>query len=47
MKAVDPFTDRADTWALVADSKGSGAAVADVRSTAPGTGRDGKRYADW
>lgn len=44
---VDPFTERADSWLLIAPSGGSGAQVADIRSTAPGTGRDGKRYAEW
>jgi general secretion pathway protein G len=44
---VDPFTERADSWAVLPPSGGSAALVADVRSTASGTGRDGKRYADW
>lgn len=44
---VDPFTERADSWTVIPPPGGSGALVADVRSTATGTGRDGKRYADW
>ena len=44
---VDPFTERADSWLVVAPAGGSGGQVADVRSTAPGAGRDGKRYAEW
>jgi general secretion pathway protein G len=44
---IDPFTDRADTWVVIAPAGGPGPQVADVRSTAPGAGRDGKRYVEW
>lgn len=44
---VDPFTERADTWVLVAATSGSQGLVADVRSGASGTARDGKSYASW
>lgn len=44
---VDPFTERADTWVLVAATSGSQGRVADVRSGASGTARDGKSYASW
>ncbi|HYE71057.1 MAG TPA: prepilin-type N-terminal cleavage/methylation domain-containing protein [Aquabacterium sp.] len=44
---IDPFTERADSWAVISPAGRSSAQVADVRSTASGTGRDGKRYAEW
>lgn len=41
---LDPVTDRRDTWRIVAaGDKG----IADVRSGAPGKGRDGTDYAGW
>jgi general secretion pathway protein G len=43
---VDPMTDRPDGWVLVAPARGA-QGVADVRSSAPGTGRDGSAYASW
>lgn len=44
---VDPITERADTWQLVAPSDGEAGAVYDVRSGAPGVARDGSSYVDW
>jgi general secretion pathway protein G len=48
---VDPVTDRSDTWLLVAPNGQVGAApgtaIFDVRSGAPGRGRDGSAYASW
>jgi general secretion pathway protein G len=43
---VDPLTERADTWQLIAAPEPE-SGVADVRSGAPGTGSDGSAYADW
>ena len=43
---VDPMTDRADTWTLVAPQEGVGR-VADVRSAAKGRALDGSSYASW
>lgn len=45
---IDPVTDRSDTWQLLPPpgSAGTGA-VFDVRSGAPGQGRDGRPYASW
>lgn len=43
---VDPITERADTWALVAPAD-KAAGIADVRSGANGSGRDGRPYASW
>lgn len=44
---LDPFTERADTWTTLPPANGNAAQVADVRSTAPGSGRDGRPYAAW
>lgn len=46
---VDPVTDSAQTWIIVAPPATSQArgGVYDVRSGAPGAGRDGRPYADW
>ncbi len=48
---LDPVTDRTDSWVPLApggQASGSGASsVADVRSGAPGKGRDGGPYATW
>lgn len=44
---VDPITDRADTWQIVAPEGEAAGAVYDIRSGAPGVSRDGSAYADW
>lgn len=44
---VDPITERADTWVLVAPPQGPQGAVFDVRSGARGVAHDGSRYATW
>lgn len=44
---VDPITDRADTWVLVASPDVSTQGVHDVRSGAPGAARDGTAYGGW
>lgn len=44
---VDPITDRADTWLLIAPPEGETGAMFDVRSGAPGAARNGQAYADW
>ena len=44
---VDPITERADTWQIVAPPGEAAGAVYDVRSGAPGNARDGSAYADW
>ncbi len=43
---VDPITDSAQTWAQQ-PAQGDESGVADVRSGAPGTGRDGRSFADY
>lgn len=42
----DPFTDHADSWIPVPAEADRGG-VRDVKSGAPGTGRDGIPYGDW
>ena len=51
---LDPLTDRTDSWRTLPPaalsgnaSAEQGAAVADVRSAAPGEGRNGVPYAKW
>lgn len=43
---VDPITERADTWQVVAPPGDDASAVFDIHSNAPGKGRDGTAYAD-
>jgi general secretion pathway protein G len=43
---LDPITDRTDSW-VVLPPPGQPAGVFDVRSAAPGRGRDGSAYAAW
>ncbi|MBQ0935104.1 type II secretion system protein [Ideonella paludis] len=45
---TDPVTERFDTWQqLPPPGQSAGQAVFDVRSGAPGAGRDGVPYAQW
>ena len=44
---VDPITERADTWQIVAPPADDAGAVYDIKSGAPGTARDGSAYAAW
>jgi general secretion pathway protein G len=41
---VDPITNSATTWQIVAPAEGEG--VADISSGAPGNAKDGKAYAE-
>lgn len=43
----DPFTDSSRTWVVVPPPDPAMGAVADVRSGASGTARDGSRLAGW
>lgn len=43
----DPVTESAQTWVLVSPPDASASGVQDVRSGAPGKGRDGTEYASW
>lgn len=44
---IDPVTDRADSWVVVASPDAQLQGVHDVRSGAPGTARDGTAFASW
>jgi len=45
---VDPVTESENTWVVVApEADGEQGAVYDIRSGAPGNGRDGRPYAEW
>lgn len=45
---VDPVTESETTWVIVApEADGEQGAVYDIRSGAPGNGRDGRLYAEW
>lgn len=44
---VDPITERADTWQIVEPPSDAAGTVYDVRSGAPGKGRDGTLYGEW
>lgn len=42
---VDPISGAADQWVL--ETSGEGGGLRDVKSGAPGNGRDGTAYASW
>jgi general secretion pathway protein G len=44
---IDPVTDTADSWVVIASPDGSAPGVHDVRSGAPGAARDGTTFASW
>lgn len=44
---ADPITGLADTWVVVAPKDAGKGNVRDVRSGAPGNGRDGTAYDSW
>lgn len=44
---VDPITQRHDSWLLIGSPDPAQAGVYDVRSGAPGNGRDGTAYGSW
>ncbi|MFO0157699.1 MAG: type II secretion system protein [bacterium] len=44
---VDPLTESAATWRVIAPPSGREGLVYDIKSGAPGNGADGKPYADW
>jgi general secretion pathway protein G len=43
----DPITGRKDAWTLVPPADKSLGGVYDIKSSAPGTARDGSAYAQW
>jgi general secretion pathway protein G len=44
---LDPVTDSTATWIVVPPQNPEESGVYDVRSGAPGTGRDGREYVQW
>jgi general secretion pathway protein G len=44
---LDPVTDSTATWLVVPPQNPEESGVYDVRSGAPGTGRDGREYVQW
>jgi general secretion pathway protein G len=44
---LDPITERADTWIVVAPERKDSGKVFDVKSGATGRARDGSDYAGW
>lgn len=44
---VDPITQSSATWILVPPASTEKGAIFDVKSGAPGNGKDGTAYADW
>jgi len=45
---VDPIADSDSSWTIVPpEADGEQGAVYDIRSGAPGNGRDGRPYAEW
>jgi len=44
---LDPMTDRTNSWMHVPHPDGVTAGIFDVRSGAPGVGRDGTPYSSW
>jgi general secretion pathway protein G len=44
---TDPFTESTTTWTIVAPDSPEKGAVFDIKSGAPGKGRDGSALQDW
>lgn len=44
---VDPLTGSSTSWIVVAPPEPEAGGVADIKSGAPGNGRDGSAYQDW
>ncbi|TFW28402.1 type II secretion system protein [Massilia horti] len=44
---VDPVADSATSWVIIPPEDGSKGAVYNIRSGAPGNGRNGVPYQDW
>lgn len=44
---TDPLTGSMTSWILVSPPGGIEGRIADIRSRAPGTGRNGRPYAQW
>ena len=44
---VDPITEEPNAWVIVSPPADESGAVYDVKSSAPGTGKDGTAFAEW
>lgn len=44
---VDPITQSNSTWILIPPASSEKGAIFDIKSGAPGNGKDGTAYADW
>ena len=44
---VDPVTQSATTWILIPPTNSEKGAIYDIKSGAPGNGKDGSAYGDW
>lgn len=44
---VDPITQSSATWILIPPDSSEKGAIYDIKSGAPGNGKDGTTYADW
>lgn len=44
---VDPITQSSTTWILIPPASSEKGAIFDIKSGAPGNGKDGTAYADW
>lgn len=44
---VDPFTDNATSWIIIAPDTPNKGAIFDIKSGAPGKSKDGSEYKDW
>ena len=44
---VDPVADNSTAWTLLMPPPEAGSGIADLRSRAPGVGRNGRPYAQW
>jgi general secretion pathway protein G len=44
---VDPITDSDAAWVIIPPEDGTKGGVYNIKSGAPGNGRNGKPYADW
>lgn len=44
---IDPITDAPNAWVTVSPPEGEAGAVYDIKSSAPGTAKDGTAFAEW
>jgi general secretion pathway protein G len=44
---IDPVTESPSTWTITPPDDAEKGGVADIKSGAPGTGKDGKPFAEW